>query len=394
MKINVGVIFGGESVEHEVSIISAVQGMRFLDKDKYQVVPIYITKDRRLFSDERLMNIDAYVDLQQLEKQVPQVVLYKMNQQVYLKPIKAKLFGKTKEVKLDLIIPIIHGTNGEDGTVQGYLELLDIPYSGCDVIAAGVGQDKVVMKHVLAGNQLPIVPWTWFYYHDYQQNASHYLAAIEQIGYPVIVKPACLGSSVGINVAKDQPSLISAIEEAGTFDFKIVVEKMIEHLTEVNCSVLGDVFDCQASVLEQVGANNEFLTYDDKYQGNGKSKGMASTARIIPAPIDENLTQKIQALAIKTFKVLGAGGVSRIDFLIDNQTKTPYVNEINTIPGSLAFYLWQASGVSYPELLDRLVQQAIDRQRRKDKLTYSYDTNILANYKQTGSKGSKVGLKQ
>ena len=390
MKINVGVIYGGESVEHEVSIISAMQGMNALDKERYNVVPIYISKNKQIYSSEELMDMDSYKDLDQLVKKVPQVFLYKENQKVLVKTLEKKLFQKEVTQTLDVVIPILHGTNGEDGTVQGYLELLGVPYSGCDVIAAGVGQDKVIMKHVLENSGVPICDWTWFYYHDFEAERKEILEKIEKIGYPVVVKPACLGSSVGITVAGNEKEVLDAIDTAGQYDFKVVVEKGIVNLKEINCSVLGDSFESKASVLEEVTKSDTILSYQDKYEGNAKgSKGMVSAQRIIPAPIGDKRTKEIQDLAIKTFKVLGASGVCRIDFMIDEATDELYVNEINTIPGSLAFYLWEPVGVNFMMLMDALINQAIERQRRKEKMYFSYDTNILANFKSSASKGAK-----
>lgn len=389
MKIQVAIFFGGESVEHEISIISAVQAMQAFDVTKYQTVPFYIAKDRKIYSSNNLLELETYRDLNQITQPQQQVIFFKSNGQVYYRFLKEHLWGKNPAYPLDVALPIIHGTNGEDGTVQGFLEMLDLPYSGCDVIAAGVGQDKVFMKQILAANDLPIVPWTWFLTHEYQLDPTNFLAKIEALGYPVVVKPARLGSSVGISVAKDEAEVKEAIKLASEFDWKIVIEKAVENLIEINCSVLGDLWSQTASVLEQVGGTSTLLTYFDKYQSNDKSKGMASATRIIPAPLSATMTSQIQALAKATFLALGASGVSRIDFLVDSATQAVYVNEINTIPGSLAFYLWQASGVDYPALLEQLIEQAIDRKRQKAQLTFSYDTNILANYAGNGSKGVK-----
>lgn len=393
MKITVGVIFGGESVEHEVSIISAMQAMKALDEELYDVVPLYISKQRRLYSSPLLKEIEIYRDLDKLKETVDEVYLINQGNKVELRSVKHKYFKKDYPLAIDVVIPVIHGTNGEDGTVQGYLEMLKLPYSGCDVVAAAVGQDKVVMKYILEGSGLPICDWLWFYGHEYNNRKDELDQKIKEIGYPVIIKPACLGSSVGIQIVHDETELAGAIVEATRYDRKLVVEKIIESLVEINCSVLGDCYQCEASSLEQVMKNEEILSYQDKYIGNAKtsgSKGMASTSRIIPAPLSNTQTEMIKDLAIKTFKVLGASGVCRIDFLMNAETKAVYVNEINTIPGSLAFYLWQDSGVDFTELMTRLVKQATARQRRREKMIYSYDTNILAGYK-AGIKGKLKG---
>ncbi len=389
MKLTVGVMFGGESVEHEISVISAAQAMAALNQERYQVVPIYISKDRLFYSDEILLSMDSYRDLKALVKKIPQVTFYRSNQDVIMTPVKKKLFGN-KEYKLDVVIPVMHGTNGEDGSLQGFLETLKVPYAGCNVIAAAVGQDKAVMKHILENSKLPVCPWTWFYQHELETKKEQILQKVHEIGYPVIVKPACLGSSVGIGSASNEEEVKRAIHDAAKFDRKIIVEKKIEALREINAAVLGNAKKQRVSVLEEVGKTDAILSYKDKYQGGAKSsKGMASATRIIPAPISEELTSKIQSLAQETFRVLDSSGVSRIDFMLDEKTGQVYINEINTIPGSLAFYLWEKSGTDFAALMDELVHLAIDRKRQTEKMTFSYDTNILSGFQLSGAKGSK-----
>lgn len=389
MKLKVGVFFGGASVEHEVSIISAAQAMAALDREKYDIVPIYLSKNNLLFCDPKLIEIETFRDMDKLEKSLDQMALVKSGPKFFLTPIKKSLFAKPYEV--DLIIPVVHGTHCEDGTVQGLFESVGIPYAGCDVIAAAVGQDKVVMKHILQNSGIPIVEWFWFYRYDFEQNTSDYLIRSKALGYPVVVKPANLGSSVGITVAQNEEEFIVAVQEASRYDVKIVVEKGITDLREINASVLGFDQDLRVSVLEEVRKSDAILSYENKYIGGskGSSKGMASASRIVPAPLSETQTQHIQELAIATFKALGSSGVARIDFMLDGQTDRIYVNEINTIPGSLAFYLWEATGLDFSALMDQLVKQAIDRQRMREKMIFSYETNLLANYKK-GTKGAKA----
>lgn len=389
MKLKVGVFFGGSSVEHEVSIISAAQAMAALDREKYDIVPIYLSKNNLLFCDPKLLEIETFRDMDKLEKSLDQMALVKSGPKFFLTPIKKSLFAKPVEV--DLIIPVVHGTHCEDGTVQGLFESVGIPYAGCDVIAAAVGQDKVVMKHILQNSGIPIVEWFWFYRYDFEQNTSDYLIRCKALGYPVVVKPANLGSSVGITVAQNEEEFIVAVQEASRYDVKIVVEKGITDLREINASVLGFDQDLRVSVLEEVRKSDAILSYENKYIGSakGSSKGMASASRIVPAPINETQTQHIQELAIATFKALGSSGVARIDFMLDGQSNRIYVNEINTIPGSLAFYLWEATGLDFSALMDQLVKQAVDRQRMREKMIFSYETNLLANYKK-GTKGAKA----
>ena len=357
-------------------------------------MPVYISKDRDFYSGPELRNVQTFTDMNTLKKNVPLVHLVKKDGKVVVEPLKKSFFKKSEEVVIDLAIPVMHGTNGEDGSIQGLLEMLKLPYAGCDVIAAGCGQDKSVMKHMLENSGLPLCPWTWIYGCDYDENKAEIKAKVAELGYPVVLKPACLGSSVGIVIAHSEDELDAAVEEAGQYDEKIVIEQMVQNLREINCSVLGDHFECRPSVLEEVTKGAEILDFKDKYLGSGKTKGaksqgMASASRIVPAPISEEMTQEIQSLAVKTFKVLGSSGVCRIDFMINDATGQVYVNEINTIPGSLAFYLWKEAGMSFTELMDALVKQAIDRQRRREKRITSFDSNILSNFSASSAKGVK-----
>lgn len=395
MKLNVAVFFGGESVEHEVSIISASQAMAALDKNKYNVVPIYISKDRKFYFGEQLKDIKTFKQpLQQVMAECQQVVLANIGNEVVIQPVKKSLFSKKELGTIDVAIPVMHGTNGEDGTIQGFLEMLGLPYAGCDLIGAAVGQDKVIQKHVLKDNGLPITNWFWCYSNEMDTSKEEILRKAHKLIYPVIVKPACTGSSIGISIAHNDEEYLEAFDNAAQFDFKIITEKVVKPMREINCSVLGNCFEAKASVLEEVGCNNseELLSFKEKYEGGSKSSktsGMASTSRIVPAPLSIEQTEMIQNLALNTFKALGSSGVCRIDFLMDAETKTVYVNEINTIPGSLAFYLWKESDVSFTQLMDKLVKLALDRKRRKDKMTFSYDTDILKSFSANSAKGAK-----
>lgn len=389
MKVNVAVMFGGQSVEHEVSIISALQAIEALDKNKYSVIPIYISKESEFYSDKSLLDIEAYKDLNALTKNTPQVYLYKEKNNAYVSPIKQKLFGSKPQL-IDIVIPVMHGTNGEDGKLQGYLEMLNVPYAGSDTTASAIGQDKVIMKHVFANSGLPIVDWFWFYGHLFDNHKQVFIEQANKLGYPVVIKPANLGSSIGISIVHNDEDFVRGVKEAIEFDEKIVVEKGVENLREVNCSVLGDIYNLDVSVIEEVGGSDEFLSFNEKYLQNAKgskSQGMASTKRDIPANLSKELEEEVYSLSKKVVTVLGSSGVCRIDFLIDAKTNKLYINEINSMPGSLAFYLWKEKGVSFTEIMDNLVKQAIDRQRRKGQMTFTYDSNILSNYSAGGSKG-------
>lgn len=390
MKVKVGVIFGGETVEHEISIITAVQAMKYIDPEKYEIVPIYISKDRIWYTGKMLMDIEVYKDFEHLKRYAKKVAFYKKNGTFVLQTV--GMFKRVVE-ELDIMFPIMHGNNTEDGSIQGYLETVGIPYVGSKVLASAIGQDKVIMKQVMSSINLPIVPYTWFYDINYYDENEKILNEIKELGYPVIVKPATLGSSVGITVVKEESKIDQAVREAIKYDVKIIVEKVIENLVEVNCSVLGNYKYQEASVIEEVISTEEFLTYTDKYIGKSKgdtTKGMVATNRVIPARIDNKLYKEIQELAKETFKVMNLSGVARIDFLIDNKKKKAYVNEPNTIPGSLSFYLWEKTNKPYNKLLDEMLSIAIKDFKTKSKKIYSFDTNILSNF--NGLKGGK-GLK-
>ena len=397
MKLNIAVFFGGESVEHEVSIISAHQAIEALDKNKYNVIPVYVSKERKLYVSDLLKDMSNYKDLKHLISQCTQVSITSEDNRVVIRPVKPSLFGPKELGTIDVAIPVMHGTNGEDGTIQGFFEMLKVPYAGCDLYGAAIGQDKVLQKNVLNDNNLPITNWFWVYGSEMDTRQSEILDKVHRLIYPVIIKPARTGSSVGISIAHNDEEYLACFDEARQYDEKIITEKVVKPMREINCSVVGDSYSCVASVLEEVSSvsQDELLSFSDKYLGGGKSsksqgsKGMASTARIVPAPLTDEQTRLVQQLAKETFRVLGTSGVCRIDFLMDADTKKVYVNEINTIPGSLAFYLWQAAGVSFSELMDKLVELALDRERRRSKMTFSYETNILSNFSASSAKGSK-----
>ena len=392
MKIKLGVIFGGETVEHEVSIISALQAIKNIDKDKYDVVPIYISKDRIWYTGEDLSDIEIYKDLETVKKNSKEVTLCKVNNEFSLLSTKG-LFNKVVNT-IDVAFPIVHGQNVEDGTLVGYLSTIGIPFVGCDVLGAALGQDKVVMKQVFASSNIPIVDYTWFYDTEYLNDEEKCLKAIKKLGYPVVVKPACLGSSVGINYVKNEKGIKDAINEAIKYDKKILIEKAVENLLEVNCSVVGNVDNQETSVIEEVMSNNTILTYEDKYIGNSKtkgktsgSKGMVNASRIIPARITDEIKSEVERISKEAFKALNLSGVCRIDFLIDSKNNKVYVNEPNTIPGSLSFYLWEPTGKKYSKLLDEIIKLGIKDYKNKEKKTCHFDTNILKNF--NGTKGVK-----
>lgn len=377
MKINIGVIFGGKSVEHEISIVSALQAIAAIDSNKYSVVPIYISKDGKWFSGDDLLSIESYKNLDNIAKRSTEIFI---NVHANAFEVCKKSFGRLKTIsKLDVVFPIMHGTNGEDGVLQGLLELKNIPYVGCNVLSSAVGMDKVVMKMILKECDIPTVDYAWFYDKDWHKNSEEIYTKTNKLGYPLIVKPSNLGSSVGISTASNDDELREAVENAGNFTNRILVEKMVTELQEINCSVIGDSENQLASLCEEPMKSGEFLSYEDKYvsNGGGKSKGMSSTKRQVPANIPDETSALIQELARKTFKALDCNGVARIDFLIDKSTNSVYVNEINAIPGSLAFYLWEATNKTFKELINDLIDLALKRHRERDNYVVNYNQNIF-----------------
>lgn len=390
MKTNIGVFFGGRSTEHEISVISANQAMHAIDRDKYDVTPIYISKDGKYYTGDVLFDIAGYRDLPALMEKCTQVYMRPSYGDYNLYRVKKAIFGSDILTKLDVVIPVLHGSNVEDGIFEGVLETIGIPYAGCNTLASANGMDKITMKMVLRESGVPVLDYVWFTDKEWFKKRDDIIARIEErIGYPAIVKPANLGSSVGIGRAADRAQLIEKIEVAEKYSSRIIVEHMVDNLKEINCSVLGDCDEYESSVLEEPIKSAEILSYEDKYMGGTKgAKGMQASQKRIPADLAADVTERIRFLAGETFRVLGCHGVSRIDFIIDDDNDEIYVNEINTIPGSLSFYLWEATGLSFDKLMDRLVRLALKRKREQGQKTVSYDQNIFSL-----SGGAKGGIK-
>lgn len=390
MKTRVAMMFGGKSVEHEVSVISGIQAILSMDTDKYEVIPVYMTKKNEMYIGDDIGNIEAYKDINGLLSRSQRVIMINEDGRVKLISFPIKKFGKNTEVEIDIAFPVVHGTNVEDGAFQGYLKTMGIPFVGCDVTASAIGMDKYIMKAVLKEGNVPVLDARLYTLAHYRE-VNSLLDDVENcIGYPVIVKPVNLGSSVGISVAKNRTELTASIDDAFRYATKVLVEHAITNLREINCSVLGDENDAIASECEEPLHTEDILSYEDKYVSNSKSggsKGMASVSRKIPAEISEEFREEIREMAVKSFKLLGCNGVARIDFMIDEDNGKLYFNEINTIPGSLAFYLWEPVGVPYRELLTRMIELCLKRARTEDGLTFTFDTNILNSASFGGSKG-------
>lgn len=408
MKTRLAVIFGGRSVEHEVSVISAIQAIMSLNTEKYDITPVYMTKKGEMYVGDGIGDIESYKNIPGLLSKSERVIMINEGDSVFFTPYPQKRFGK-HEIPVDIVFPIVHGTNVEDGTLQGYLKTLGVPFVGCDVTASAVGMDKYIMKTILKDNDIPVLDGKVFTLSDYE-NIENMISRIEEtIGYPVIVKPINLGSSVGISVAKTRDELVSSIDDAFRYATKVLVEHAITSLREINCAVLGDENQAEASECEEPMHTDGILSYEDKYIGGGKTKsgmeasgagakiqaggakgssGMASLSRQIPADISPERREEIRTMAVKAFKALGCNGVARIDFMIDTDTDSLYFNEINTIPGSLSFYLWEPLGLPYTELLDRMIALALKRKRMEERLTFTFDVNILQNAS-LGGQGAK-----
>lgn len=393
MKTRVAMMFGGKSVEHEVSVISGIQAYMSMDTDKYDVIPVYMTKNNEMYIGDSIGDIESYKNIDELLKKSQRVIMINEDGRVKLVQYPVKKLGKNVEVGIDVAFPVVHGTNVEDGGFQGYLKTMGIPFVGCDVTASAIGMDKYITKLVLKESNVPVLDARLYTLSDYADMESMMNDIENVFGYSVIVKPVNLGSSVGISVAKSRVELANSVDDAFRYATKVLVEHAITNLREINCSVLGDENDAIASECEEPLHTKDILSYEDKYVSNAKgsgSKGMASVSRRIPAELTPEKREEVRELAVRSFKALGCNGVSRIDFMIDADTDKLYFNEINTIPGSLAFYLWEPVGVPYKELLDRMIQLALKRERTEESLTFTFDTNILNQASFGGSKGSKM----
>ena len=398
MKTNIGVFFGGRSTEHEISVISASQAMHAINRDKYNVTPIYISKQGKWYTGDALFDVANYRDINSLLAKCQEVYMRPIYDDYNLYKTKKPLFGTDVLTRLDVVIPVLHGSNVEDGIFEGVLQTIGIPYAGCDVLASANGMDKITMKMILQACDIPVVDYVWFTDKQWFAKRDELIAQIEnKLGYPVIVKPANLGSSVGIGCAHNREELIDTVDAAEQYSTRLIVEYMVKDLQEINCSVIGDCNEYRMSVLEQPLTSQDILTYTDKYMGGTKgAKGMAASQKKFPADLPDAETKRIQFLAGETFRALSCHGVSRVDVMIEGKSERDasgcrkiFVNEINTIPGSLSFYLWEGSGLKFDEEIEHLVQLALKRKREQGMKTVSYDQNIFS--LGGGIKGGKMG---
>ena len=380
-KIKVAIVFGSRSVEHEVSIVTAMQVFENINHEKYDVIPVYIDKKGRWLVDKKLQKLENFRTLK-LGVKAPEYVFGASPSVKALSP--KSVFNFFRSIKADIYFPVVHGTFGEEGTIQGLFEMADVPYVGSGVTGSAVGMDKIIQKSVFKDNGIPVVKYIWFLKNEWQDNKVKIIEKIEKtLGYPVFVKPANLGSSVAINKAGGLKELENAIEIASNFDRRIIVEEGKGGIIEINCSVIGNN-ELTASVCEQPVKGNAMLTYEEKYLKGEKVKGlpagrqgMAGLSRLVPAPISEELTKKIQETAKKAFRTVDAAGISRVDFMVRPDMEEFWITEINTLPGSLSFYLWEKSGISFSELIDRLINLGFERYKEKQELTFSYDSDLI-----------------
>ena len=406
VMLNIGLVFGGVSPEHEVSVITALQVAAALDRGRYRPVPIYIGKDGLWYSGDMLLDLAAYKDLNVLLQKAQRIHLEsgERGRLEVVENLRNRLFGpKPERTAIDVLFLALHGSEGENGAMQGLCEVWNVPYTGSGVLGSALGMDKAVAKFVARERDIPVVPSLFFRESQWANHEETCLDRCEkELGYPVIVKPARLGSSIGITKAATREALDAAIESAFRYDEKVVIEHAVPNLREINCSVIGDPNEALASVLEEPLTGEELLSFQEKYMrgaapSGGKagaakstsasSEGMASLDRVIPAPISEELTAQIRDLAVRIFQSFECAGLARIDFLMNGDTGDVYFNELNTIPGSFSFYLWEPSGIPFDELTHRLIEIALGRHKEKNRHVRSYDVNLLALRSSGGAKG-------
>ena len=394
MKKQLGVIFGSRSCEREVSIISAVQMMHHADPEKYDVIPVYIDEQGNWYTGEKLKEIATYQHFRPDQPGIRKVFLdMTPGSGALLAVEKGKGLFAREELKavarVDLFLVIMHGMNGEDGTLQGMLELANIPYTSAGVGASALGMDKILMKQFFRGADLPVLPSLWYSRRDFGNRPEEIICEIEEkLGYPVYTKPANLGSSIGVSRAEDRSALREAMELAFSYDRRVLVEKGLTGPIELNCSVLGFDGEAEASPIEMPITSKATLDFNEKYLANGGSKGMASLHRVVPAPIEDELRDKLQRMSREIFRMMDCKGVVRIDYMFDRESGNVYITEINTIPGSLAFYLWENAGMPYARLIDRLAEIAETAHQEKNQANYAYTSDILSGA-MLGSKGAK-----
>src|ERR1700726_191918 len=389
-QVKVGVFFGSRSVEHEVSVITAQQAMAAMPADRFVPVPVYIAKSGAWYTGDQLLQLDRYKDIDRLIAASTRVTMRpdpsSGGELIEVEARRGLLGGSARTAaRFDVAMPLVHGSNGEDGTLQGLFELAALPYCGCDVVSAAVSMDKRLSRTTLRGAGIPVLDDVMVSRARWKDGVDAVCAELAQRpGFPMYVKPRRLGSSIGVARVESEAQLRDALEVAFGYDTSILAEPAQDTSIEINCSVLGWGDDLQVSVCEQPVSSGT-LSYADKYLSGAKAKsgakapasGMKSSQRIIPAPISDSLTSRIQDTAMSSFRAIGAAGVTRVDFLVSPERNSFVVNELNTLPGSLSFYLWEASGLRFDALLVRLIEMAMARHREQQATTSSIETWLL-----------------
>lgn len=389
---NILVAFGGVSPEHEVSVLTAHQAIATLQEQGRSVRALYISKSGRWFTGDALLDLKSFEDLNKLEaRSLPCTFGFNEYGRAVLQTEAKGWFSKSEQFPVDVVLTAFHGSEGENGSFQGVFEAYNLPYTGAGVAGSAIGMDKPAAKDICRAHDIPVVDDIIVTESSWSEHSEQQLAQIENLGFPVFIKPSSLGSSIGVHKAETKQEAEEAIETAFRFDRRLMVEKAVTPLTEINCSVLGNLDDCRPSVCEQPLGNEELLSFEDKYMSGSEdgSKGMASADRKIPAPISEEQTRKIQNLACRIFAVLNCSGVARLDFLVNSDTGEVYFNELNSIPGSFSFYLWEETDLSFQNLIDELIEIALKRHREKNGRVRSYETNLLSEKAVKGIKGMK-----
>ena len=399
-KMNIAVFFGSRSCEHDVSIVSALQCIEATKAAGFNVTPVYISRDGLWYTGEPLENIETFREFNPMTKGITRVTLDVTANAGDLwawPPQRAGLFAKVPAplCHIDCVIPVFHGWHGEDGTIQGLLEMANIPYASSGVLGSAIGMDKIAMKQILRGAGFPVLDFVWFTREQLKKERQAVIERVEkEIKYPAFIKPAALGSSIGVSRAKNREELERALDVATSYDRRILVEVGVVHPVEINCAAVGYGEDVRASVCEMPvpSSNDTFLDFWQKYLRNASTKGedsrgMKSLSRVVPAPIGDELTGRIQTMTCDIFKLLDCCGTVRVDFILD-QNDMLFVNEPNTIPGSLAFYLWKASGLDFPKLIEKMVEDALRAHADKNSSVFAYDSSILKKVA-AGTKGSK-----
>lgn len=378
MKIKIGVLFGGKSVEHELSVLTAIQAMDEIEKEKYEVIPIYITKDLQFYTGGMLRHIDSYKDFDLIKRYAKKVNLINKNGRFVLQTCG---YIKKEVEEIHLAFPMVHGAKTEDGTIQGFLEMIGVPCIGNSVYASAVGQDKVFMRQIIESAKLPLTNYIWFFDTDYLNNKEELFKKINCLKYPLILKPATLGSSIGIEIIKQKEELESAIEKAIKYDHKIVIEEAIENLVEYTCSVLGNSSRLETSDIEEIIKNDGIKKYSDKILTPIDLENNENLVRNMPASISNKLKTDIETYSKDTFRLLNLNGIATIDFLYDKDSKKIYVDEVNTIPNYFSHHLWENKNVSYKEILNFMINEAIKEVQKQKEMTLTIDNDVMKTMK-------------